>query len=167
MIQRTLGVLPRLCACVQHRQQTCARQAVAGTDFCVDCCPVYCCCSCTACEVTLCGVSPDVSPRTTSRRRRLANVSPRTACIAVLSADVLHPVRMSQRWCCRRTPPPWSRHCRRPWWSLCGSLRVPAHVAFVLADTISRHALGRLWVGPTSAQTASALTVVVHAHIAR
>ena len=84
------------------------------------------------------------------------------------SHDSKRPVRMSQRWCCWRTPPPRSRHCRRPWRSLCGaggrwSLCVPAHVA----DTISRHALGRLWVGPISAQTAAPLTVVVHAQIAR
>ena len=82
-------VLVRPCACGGHHQQTCARQAVGGTDFCPDCCPSYCCCSCTNCEVTLCGVSPDVSPRTTSRA---VYVSPRTACIAVLSAKPRTPI---------------------------------------------------------------------------
>ena len=82
-------VLARPCACGRHRHQTCARQAVDGTDFCQDCCPAYCRCSCTACEVTLCGVSPDVSPRTTSRA---VNVSPRTACIAVCSAQSRTPL---------------------------------------------------------------------------
>ena len=80
----------RPCACGLHRQQTCVRQAVGGTDFCPDCCPTYCCCACTACEVTLCGVSQsDVSPRTTSRA---VIVSPRTACIAVCSAQSSTPI---------------------------------------------------------------------------
>ena len=88
-VAEPLWVLARPCACGRHRHQTCARQAVDGTDFCQDCCPAYCRCSCTACEVTLCGVSPDVSPRTTSRA---VNVSPRTACIAVCSAQSRTPL---------------------------------------------------------------------------
>jgi hypothetical protein len=66
-----LWVPPRPCACGRHHHQTCARQAVDGTDFCQDCCPAYCRCSCTACEVTLCGGSPDVSPRKPQPRLKL------------------------------------------------------------------------------------------------